>query len=190
MFTKKIIIGMLLVFVLSLSTGVGVGLFINKTDGKAEESDPKSFDYLPTLNHADFKEKYDAGQEFYVYIGRPECGDSIKFNKEFESVFVDFNTDGTVADIKYDLDVKNFYYFNVAEIIPDFKQEDRDQYKDLYGFYFTPSLVHYKDGKVVNIAEWDSIYGFSSADYMKWFYETDLIVPNNEVYHEGATDKE
>ncbi len=175
----------IIAIVILIAALIGVIYFFNDKDEQIKE-----FTYIKPLNFQEFKTKYDNGEEFYVYIGRPDCGDSRQFEKEFINYFVEFDKEGNFAQLKYQLEEKPFYYFDISEIIETTSSYDaRNQYK-VYGFYYTPSLVHYRDGQVVNIAEWDPIFGFTVTDYMQWFYETGLITPNDAVYHEGPTDRE
>jgi len=189
MFNNKMIYGIIGVLIIII---IGFSLYwiLN------QEEQPQPFTYLPILNHEQFQTKFNSNEEFFVYIGRPDCGDSIKFEQEFKQLFVEIDKDGDV-DLLYNLDQKNFYYLDISEIIDSTKNvEKRMEYKELYHFYYTPTLIHYKDinedGVIepVRIAEWDATYGFLIADYMEWFYDTGLITPNDQVYHDGGTDKQ
>lgn len=182
-----LLVGIIILLIAAVVGVINIQILRNNDD----KDEYQSFTYLPTLNFNQFKTKYDNLEEFYVYIGRPDCGDSRQFEKEFTQYFVDFDRDGKFAQLRYDLgnENKHFYYFDSSEIIESTKSlEQRNTYKP-YGFYYTPSLVHYKNGEVVSIAEWDPVFGFDVTDYLKWFYDNDLITPKDEVYHEGNTDK-
>jgi hypothetical protein len=85
---------------------------------------------------------------------------------------------------------------NSKVLIDNLSDTDRRMtVKDQYGFYFTPSLVAYKDGnndgisEVINIAEWNPIDQFNISDYIKWFYDNGLISPSELIYHEGQSNK-
>jgi len=174
--------------VLLVGALAGVFYFQNQRN-KDEVEKYKPYPYINSISFDEFKTKYDNQDEFFVYIGRPDCGDSRQFEKEFTQYFVEFDKDGNFAQLKYDLGNKQFYYFDISEIIESTKSIDQRNFYKQYGFYYTPSLLHYKDGQVVNIAEWDPVFGFEVTDYLKWFYDTNLISPKNEVYHEGPTDR-
>jgi hypothetical protein len=155
------------------------------------EKDYSEFTYLPTLNHQSFQDKLNAGATFYVYIGRPDCGDSRQFNEEFETLFVDTK----VNEVMYGLDEQEFYYFDISEIIDSTRNKDaRVSYKESYGFYYTPSLVAYEDldgdgvSEVKNIAEWTGNAGFYISDYMAFFYNNGLITPSESTVHEGESN--
>ncbi len=168
---------------------------VNKTElttTTTKDTTVTDFTYLPNLDETTFKEKLDSGEAFSVLIWRPDCGDSQKFIQEFQNYFVELDSNGNFERLKYDLGNpdKNFYSFDISTLgfsIGD--RTSREQYKDLYGFYYTPSLVHYENGQVVNIAEWDPIYGFIPTDYLQWFYDNNLITPQTAVYHEGSSDE-
>ncbi|QVK18887.1 thiol-disulfide isomerase [Mycoplasmatota bacterium] len=178
-----------LVSIIILLFAAIVGIINIQIKKNKEDSNYQPFTYLPTLNFNQFKTLYDNKDEFYVYIGRPDCGDSRQFENEFAKYFVDFDKEGNFVQLRYDLGDNPFYYFDVSEIIESTKSiEQRKTYKS-YGFYYTPSLIHYKEGKVVNIAEWDPVFGFDVTDYLKWFYDNQLIASKDEVYHKGPTDR-
>lgn len=184
---KYILIGLTIIFIF----GVKLIFTVNNKD------EYKEFNYLPSINHQQFKEKFNKGEDFFVYIGRPDCGDSRKFEQEFRELFIEFDNEGNFVDVLYNLDEINFFYFDISEIIDSTKNvEKRMEYKDKYQFYFTPSLIHYQDkdgdgvSEAVSIAEWNATDGFKIADYMKWFYDTELVQPNDNVYHENGTIKQ
>ncbi|ERJ13580.1 hypothetical protein [Haloplasma contractile] len=174
---------------------IGVILLSGCEQTQEEQNEPeKDFTYLNELTHEEFKAKFDAGEEFFIYIGRPDCGDSRKFEQEFEDLFVKLHEDGSVNFIRYELDQK-LYYFDISSIIPDFDKVLRKEYHEKYDFYFTPTLLHYKnvdedpESDAIIIAEWDPVYGFEPTQYMNWFYDTGLIEPNQDIIHDGGTDR-
>jgi hypothetical protein len=189
-----------LIIVLLIVAIAGVIYFIQSHNEEAKEQESPKYtqvDFLPNLNEASFKDKLNNGEEFNVLIWRPDCGDSQIFIDEFLNYFAEYDEDGNFARLKYNLGDTNFYSLDISEFIGKISDKStRGHYRDLYGFYFTPSLVHYKDvdddgkSEVANIAEWDPVYGFESNDYLKWFYDNQLVTPRVEVYHEGQTDKQ
>ena len=159
--------------------------------GKADEAekDYSNFTHLQTLNYTSFQEKITDGDEFLIYIGHKDCGDSQLFNQQFETLFVD---EIGVLMVEFD----NFYYFDISEIIESLSDSDaRSDYRDLYGFYSTPSLVSYKDidddgrSDIENIAEWRVGEGFYMRDYMQWFYDNGVLNANPNVVHEGPSER-
>ncbi|MDF2699197.1 MAG: thiol-disulfide isomerase [Haloplasmataceae bacterium] len=161
----------------------------NKKDEVEEEVKVDPFTILPTINHEQFQTKFNSNEDFFVYIGRFDCGDSDIFEADFIRNFVNYDEeDQSIFSVDYNLNEK-LYFFDISEIIETTKTYDqRNQYQELYGFYYTPTLVHYKNGEIVHIAEWDPVYDFDFTDYMKWFYDTNLVTPRPEVYHEGVSD--
>lgn len=183
-----------LIVVLVAVVVLGVYFFMNRNN---EENTQTEFTYLPEVTIDQIEAKINAGETFSLFVGRPDCSDSIRFQEDFKRMFVE-EIDEDNYNVLYDLDQpeKNFFYFNSKTLIPDLKDVDkRVENKEKYGFYFTPTLIHYEDtnedgiSEPTLIAEWDPLYDFHVADYMKWFYDTGLIVVNDEVNHDGPSDQ-
>lgn len=192
----KLIITSIIIFLIVIT--VGVFYFINTRNHQSPKDGIKytEINFLPNLNKSSFDAKRNNGDEFYGLIWRPDCGDSQIFIEEFLGFFAEYNEDGSFARLKYDLENKNFFSLDVSTFIEEISDTTtRQAYSDLYGFYFTPSLVFYRDinedgvSDVVDIAEWNPVFGFKPTDYLKWFYDHELVTANTAVVHDGKTNK-
>ncbi len=97
----------------------------------------------------------------YVYMGRPNCGDS----DEFEEYFPDLMKD-------YDVDV--LYYFNIKDISDEYSSNS--EYKEIlfneFGLTYTPTLAKYENGELVILSQWTPSNGYSKEMAIQFLKES------------------
>lgn len=111
----------------------------------------------------EMKKIIEDNEEVYVYMGRPNCGDSDRFEEYFPDIMEDYN-------------VENLYYFNIKDIAEEYA--DNDQYKTMlekeFGMKYTPTLAKYVDGKLVLISQWTPENDYSKEDAIKFIKDSGL----------------
>lgn len=100
----------------------------------------------------------------YVYVGRPNCGDSDMFEKYF-------------IDMMEENDIDNLYFFNIKSITDSY--EDSQEYKDLlkgeFGVMYTPTLAKYENGALVLKSEWTPEGGYNKDMAEKFIKESGIL---------------
>lgn len=119
------------------------------------------YEYLNSITVTKFKEKIDSSDDFYAYIGRPDCGDCILFEPTFISTIN-----------KYKLNNK-ILYMNVKKLREN--QNEWVKFKKKYGFTQTPVIIHFSQGKNISFVEWDTEKGLPQNKLVDWFQKNNLI---------------
>jgi predicted bacteriocin transport accessory protein len=88
---------------------------------------------LPRLNANETMDKFNSGEGFYFYIGRPSCSDC----REFSPILKEFSVRIS----------QPIYYYNLDG--GDWKPVIRQFLRDHINLQATPTLAYIKDGKVV-----------------------------------------
>lgn len=98
------------------------------------------------------KEVLNENDVVYVYVGRPNCGDSDIFEEYF-------------IDMMKDEDIDNLYFFNIKDINEKYKEDD--EYKKIlieeFDVSYTPTLAKYVDGELVLKSEWTPATGYNKS---------------------------
>ncbi len=106
----------------------------------------------------------DDNSEVYVYVGRPNCGDS----DDFEEYFIDMMDE-------YEID--NLYFFNIKDITDEL--DDSQKHKELlsgeFGVMYTPTLAKFIDGEVVLVSEWTPESGYNKDMAEKFIKESGIL---------------
>lgn len=131
-----------------------------KIDLKLNISDMN--EYLNSITVKNFEKKVLSGDDFFVYVGRPDCGDCNLFEPMFKDVIK-----------KYNLNEK-IIYMNIKS----FRENDKEaweKFKNQYGFTQTPAIIHFNNGNNIDIIEWDNEKGLSYIMLIEWLKNINLI---------------
>ncbi len=103
----------------------------------------------------------DENSVVYVYMGRPNCGDSDVFEEYFPKLIEGENVD-------------NFYYFNIKDIVSEYKKdgEYKDILYDAFEMRYTPTLAKFVDGKLEVKSEWTPKTGYNKEDAENFLIES------------------
>ncbi len=119
--------------------------------------------YMKEVNSVSAFEKELASNEVvYVYMGRPNCGDSDMFESYFEGMIKEYK----LKD--------KFVFFNIKDITDNDKEYKKLLF-DKFGIRNTPTLAKYENGELTVISEWTSKYGYSKSMAMDFLLESELI---------------
>lgn len=128
---------------------------MNLVEAKGEY--PDIYNYLGSVTYPKFQHMVEEKQEFYVYVGRPTCGDC----NDFEPELIDLIEKHQLAD--------DILYLNVAALR---KEEDQwELFKETYDVQYTPTLAKFSGGKLVNKVEWTPENGINIDDVEKYIVE-------------------
>lgn len=102
------------------------------------------FDGLVTINYNELEKKIEKGLDFFLYIGREDCRDCVKFNPILTRCLEEEKGQGMYyLDIKKYRDLANGENANVADV--DFY----DAIKKKYDIKWVPSLYHFRNGMII-----------------------------------------
>lgn len=154
---KGIKLGVLL-FLMITTTFSGLKVYALKSDKSKIETNlkesqseyPDIYNYLGSMTYSQFKNKVNNREDFYVYVGRPSCGDC----NEFEPKFIELISKYQLGD--------NVVYLNVSELRED--ENAWELYKETYGMHYTPTLAKFSEGKLDKSVEWTPETGISISD--------------------------
>lgn len=159
---KKAIIAFVITICVLIAGKYGYDYF---QEQKAEKEDTYSVmsEYLKEVNSIDEMNKVlDDNEVVYVYMGRPNCGDSDDFEVYFEGMIKE-----------YDLKDK-IIYFNIKSIT-----DSNDNYKNVlsneFGMQNTPTLAKYENGELVLISQWTPAEGYNKDMTLEFLKEANLI---------------
>ncbi len=127
-----------------------------------QDSISETYEYLDSITVNNFERRVASGDDFYVYVGRPDCGDCLLFEPMFRDVVDNYGVEDKLL------------YLNVK----GFKENNEDKwepFKSKYGFTQVPALIHFKDGKNINIVEWDTEEGLSETRLIDWLQTNNLV---------------
>lgn len=122
----------------------------------------KTYNYLNSITIENFEKKVLSGEEFYIYIGRPDCNDCLLFEPIFEEIIQ-----------KYNLSEK-IIYLNVKTLV-ETDLNKWNNFKNKYGFTQTPAIIHFKDKDNIDIIEWDNENGLEADRLLDWLKNMNLI---------------
>ncbi len=156
--TKKLFTTLLIiVLILSIvANAVLFYLFYEERQLTNSLTDVYSQEYFTynSLTVQGFEDKVASGEEFIVIVSRPNCSSC-------EAVYQDV--------IKY-TDEENIsnqiYYLNVVDLHKD--AEAWTAFKELYGFYGTPTYARFNNSEVVSVAGWTPESGIGAAYIIDW----------------------
>ncbi len=135
---------------------------LNQEIEEYEDSYSPMYEFFSSLTIAEFEQKVADGDDFSVYIGRPDCGDCFSFEP-------------TLIDIIKENNLQNkMYYLNVKW----YRAADKDKwntFKEKYKFTQTPAFARYADGEQKNMIEWDSDKGLTATQLKEWLKLNNII---------------
>lgn len=155
---KNIVLGILLgfcivlVFVSTRQYSQNKDLEKKLQDSKVEA--PEIYHYLNSLTIPNFEKKVSDKEDFIAYVGRPNCGDCQLFEPQFITLINDYDTD-------------NMWYINVKKLRED-NLEKWAVFKEQYGFTQTPAIIHFSNGSIQDMIEWQDNKGLPLTDLKKW----------------------
>lgn len=115
---------------------------------------------LNSLTVDNFKKKVAKGDTFYVYIGRPSCGDCDAFEPMFKRYIHKHQLQGKI------------YYVNVHRLNQD--KPAWTAFKKQYGLSGTPVLAKYGRGKLLNKLDFEDNQGISPQALENWIKQNHL----------------
>ncbi|WP_086348576.1 thioredoxin family protein [Candidatus Enterococcus clewellii] len=118
---------------------------------------PEIYDTIDAITVPTFKQKLVQEESFYLYVGRPTCGDC----NDFEPDLIDLINE-------YDLEDK-LLYLNVAKLRTD--EPAWEKFKETYDLIYTPTLAKFEGGKLISKVEWTPENGISADMVETWINE-------------------
>lgn len=165
---KKIKFVMLIISIL-LIISISINLYfyisnknIIKENISIKKTTSSMYKYIDSITVENFESKVLSGEEFFVYIGRPDCSDC----NLFESMFKDVINEYKLNDKIIYMNIKTFREEN-GEIWEGFKSK--------YGFTQTPALIHFYNGSNIDIIEWNDEKGLPYNTLIGWLKNNNLI---------------
>lgn len=119
-----------------------------------EKTYSRAYLILNSLNYETFKAKVDKKEEFFIYLGRPNCSDCTLFDPILEEITENHKLKN------------NLYYLNLKDIYEN--ESEWENFKSRYGIKHTPTLAKFKNGKVNNLVEWTEETGFTKEMINEW----------------------
>lgn len=124
---------------------------------------------LPSMTVAEFETKVANKESFYVYVGRPNCGDSDFFESWFIPDYVEQND--KIANYIYYMDIKDLQA----------NDSEWNAFKAKYGIAHTPTLAFFDNGQMVDMIEWTAVDDFPESLVDAWLLRNDFIVATDAV---------
>lgn len=121
---------------------------------EAKASYPNIYNYLNSITYNQFKTDVASGKEFYVYVGRPTCGDCNSFEPKFIELIQQYQLNNKVV------------YVNVAELKED--ETNWELFKSTYDVQYTPTIAKFVNGKLQEKVEWTPEMGIDIEDVESW----------------------
>lgn len=115
---------------------------------------PEIYNTVDSITFDSFKEKLEKQEDFYVYVGRPTCGDCNDFEPEFIKLVEEKNIS------------QQMFYLNVAKVKEN--KEEWEKFKLDYNIKYTPTLAKYSKGILTNKIEWTPENGISLQKVAEW----------------------
>lgn len=115
---------------------------------------PDIYNTVDSITFDSFKEKIEREEDFYVYVGRPTCGDCNDFEPEFIKL---------VEEKKV---TQRIFYLNVAKVREN--EEEWKKFKVDYNIVYTPTLAKYSKGVLTSKIEWTPENGISLQKVAEW----------------------
>ncbi|MGG3279568.1 thioredoxin family protein [Paenibacillus solani] len=156
---KNIIFGILLGLCITVII-ISIKQYIQIKDFEIQDSNvevPEIYHHLNSLTISNFENKVSDKEDFIVYIGRPDCGDC----QLFEPQFIKLINNHKFEDIWY-LNVKKFREEN---------PEKWNYFKEQYEFSQTPAIIHFSNGSIQDLIEWENNKGLPQSDLKEWLME-------------------
>lgn len=121
---------------------------------ESKTSYPKIYNYIDAITLNTFKNKVAKQDSFYVYVGRPTCGDC----NEFEPDLIEL--------IKLHKLEEQLVYLNVAELRTN--ENEWNKFKKTYELVYTPTIGKFVKGELVSKVEWTPEDGISVERVEQW----------------------
>ncbi|MGG5342425.1 hypothetical protein IGI58_001631 [Enterococcus sp. AZ020] len=115
---------------------------------------PEIYDYVDAITVDSFEKKIKQQDSFYVYVGRPTCGDC----NDFEPKLIELIKEYVIQD--------KLMYLNVAKLRTQEKMWE--EFTETYNLNYTPTVAKIEQGKLVSKVEWTPEAGISIRDVEKW----------------------
>ena len=121
---------------------------------KAKKEYPEIYNYLDSITVDSFESRIYNKESFYIYLGRPTCGDCNNFEPKLIELIKKF-------------EVKNeLLYLNVAELR---KHENKwEVFKKMYNLKYTPTIAKFVRGELESKVEWTPESGISINEVNQW----------------------
>lgn len=111
---------------------------------------PEIYNHMGSITYAQFQEAVEMGEKFYIYVGRPTCGDCNDFEPELINLITKYNLGNKIL------------YLNVAELRKD--EPGWELFKETYDLQYTPTLAEFSKGRLVTKVEWTPEEGIDIKD--------------------------
>lgn len=159
---KKVIYGLLLLVLCASSLFSATKAYSLNNEMKKKEEEliisknnyPEVYDFIDAMTVESFKNKIEKQEDFYVYVGRPTCGDCNAFEPELIELIE-----------KYEIE-NQLKYLNVAKLRT--QENEWETFKKNYDLLYTPTLAKFEQGKLVSKVEWSPESGISIKQVKKW----------------------
>ncbi|MCB5954887.1 thioredoxin family protein [Enterococcus sp. CWB-B31] len=159
---KKLMIAAILtgIFTINLLTANHAYSLSNEVEVKEAElieskgAYPEIYDAINAITVPTFKQKLVREESFYLYVGRPTCGDC----NDFEPALIDLINEYELGD--------KLLYLNVAKLRMD--EPAWEEFKGTYNLIYTPTLAKFEGGKLISKVEWTPEDGISADVVETW----------------------
>lgn len=121
---------------------------------EAGRSYPEIYDVINSVTYEGFKEKIANSENFYVYVGRPSCGDCSEFEPKFIQLLKEFNIE------------KEIVYLNVHGLKKN--NQEWENFKESTSILYTPTIAKFENGKLADKFEWTPEKGISINKVHTW----------------------
>lgn len=121
---------------------------------ESKGSYPEIYDAIDAITVPTFKKKLAQKETFYLYVGRPTCGDCNDFEPELISLIEAYELQDRLL------------YLNVAQLRKD--EPAWEEFKETYELIYTPTLAKFVEGKLVSKVEWTPEDGISAELVETW----------------------
>ncbi len=123
--------------------------------------------YAIQVNDVEEMEEIIASEEVvYVYMGRPDCGDSDVFEAYFPDLLKEYEIDN----------LDNFYYFEIKSLTDEYSENQvyKDILENKFDMKYTPTLAKYVDGELVIKSEWTPEKGYTKDEAITFIEESGM----------------
>ncbi|BDU86876.1 thioredoxin family protein [Clostridium perfringens] len=162
---RVIILSISIILIISIFSNMYLlnkNIYLKKEINDVKNSISDTYNYLNSITVENFQKYVEENKDFYVYIGRPDCGDCMLFEPIFKNIVME----NKLGDKIYYLNVKYFRENN---------ESSWESFKNEYGFNQTPTIIHFKDGRNVSMIEWDDEIGLSRNRLLEWLEKEKII---------------
>ncbi|MGX7263558.1 hypothetical protein DOK67_0001159 [Enterococcus sp. DIV0212c] len=121
---------------------------------ESKRSYPQIYNHLDAITLNTFENKVANQESFYVYVGRPTCGDCNDFEPDL------------IKLVKMHKLEDQLLYLNVAELRTN--ETKWESFKKTYDLIYTPTIAKFVNGKLDSKVEWTPEKGISVEQVNKW----------------------